>query len=107
MGRLCGRSRDFGLVSLEHLDMADRADWRAVASAHARGAHDAYVQSGPAGMRWDACSSDALVLAAGGAFTDCDGTPIDYKAPDIVNSRGLVATNGRIHGAVVDALRGC
>jgi len=71
----------------------------------ATGAHDAYVQSGPAGMRWDACSSEALVLAAGGAFTDCDGAALDYKAPDIVNARGLVATNGRIHRAVIDALR--
>jgi 3'-phosphoadenosine 5'-phosphosulfate (PAPS) 3'-phosphatase len=71
----------------------------------AAGTHDAYVQSGPAGMRWDACSSEALVLAAGGSFTDCDGAALDYKAPDIVNTRGLVATNGRIHGAVIDALR--
>jgi 3'-phosphoadenosine 5'-phosphosulfate (PAPS) 3'-phosphatase len=71
----------------------------------ATGAHDAYVQSGPAGMRWDACSSEALVLAAGGMFTDCDGSPVDYRAPSLVNDRGLLATNGRIHAAILDALR--
>jgi 3'(2'), 5'-bisphosphate nucleotidase len=72
----------------------------------ATGAHDAYVQSGPAGMRWDACSSEALVLAAGGAFTDIDGAAIDYKAENLVNARGLVATNGHLHRAVLEALRG-
>jgi len=57
-------------------------------------------------MRWDACSSEALVLAAGGAFTDVDGASLDYKATDIVNARGLVATNGHIHRAIIEALRG-
>jgi 3'(2'), 5'-bisphosphate nucleotidase len=71
----------------------------------ATGAHDAYVQSGPAGMRWDACSSDALIIAAGGAFSDVDGAALDYKAPDLVNARGLVATNGHIHRAIIEALR--
>ncbi len=71
----------------------------------AMGAHDVYVQSGPAGLRWDACSSEALVLAAGGSFTDVDGALLDYEATDLVNARGLVASNGLVHGAVIDALR--
>ena len=71
----------------------------------ATGVHDAYAQSGPAGMRWDACSSEALVIAAGGAYTDLDGAPLDYKARDIVNTRGLLATNGHLHRAVIAALR--
>ena len=32
----------------------------------ATGAHDVYVQPGRAGMRWDACATEALVRAAGG-----------------------------------------
>ena len=69
------------------------------------GANDVYVQPGPAGMRWDACASEALVRAAGGELTDARGAPIDYATPDLVNSRGLLATNGRLHRRVVDALK--
>jgi 3'(2'), 5'-bisphosphate nucleotidase len=71
----------------------------------ATGVHDVYLHPGRAGMRWDACATDALVCAAGGAFTDADGVPIDYAAQDLVNAGGLVATNGRVQKAVVDALR--
>jgi 3'(2'), 5'-bisphosphate nucleotidase len=71
----------------------------------ATGVHDVYLHPGRAGMRWDACATDALVCAAGGAFSDAAGALIDYAAEDLVNARGLVATNGRLHQAVVDALR--
>jgi 3'(2'), 5'-bisphosphate nucleotidase len=71
----------------------------------ATGVHDVYLHPGRAGMRWDACATDALVCAAGGAFSDAAGAPIDYAAEDLVNARGLVPTNGRLHRAVVDALR--
>jgi 3'(2'), 5'-bisphosphate nucleotidase len=71
----------------------------------ATGTHDIYLQPGLAGMRWDACAAEALVVAAGGRFTDVDGNCIDYADPDLVNRRGLVATNGRLHDAVLDALR--
>jgi 3'(2'), 5'-bisphosphate nucleotidase len=72
----------------------------------ATGVHDVYVQPGPAGMRWDACASEALVRAAGGELTDAGGAPIDYAVADLVNSRGLLATNGRLHRRVVEALKG-
>jgi 3'(2'), 5'-bisphosphate nucleotidase len=71
----------------------------------ATGAHDIYLQPGRAGMRWDACAAEALVAAAGGRFTDADGNLIDYADTDLVNHRGLVATNGRLHEAMLDALR--
>jgi len=63
------------------------------------------LHPGRAGMRWDACATDALVCAAGGTFSNADGVPIDYAAQDLVNAGGLLATNGRVHKAVVDALR--
>ena len=56
-------------------------------------------------MRWDACASEALVRAAGGELTDAGGAPIDYAIPDLVNSRGLLATNGLLHRRAVDALK--
>jgi 3'(2'), 5'-bisphosphate nucleotidase len=71
----------------------------------AKGAHDIYLQPGPAGMRWDACASEALVVAAGGQCTDADGSAFDYRTRDLSNARGLVATNGRLHSATIDALR--
>lgn len=71
----------------------------------ATGDHDAYIQPGRAGMRWDACATEALVVAAGGACTDAHGGAFDYATTDIENSRGLVATNGHLHDALVDALR--
>jgi 3'(2'), 5'-bisphosphate nucleotidase len=71
----------------------------------ATGVHDVYLQPGRAGMRWDACATEALVRAAGGECTEADGALLDYARDDLVNSHGLVATNGRLHAAVIDALR--
>jgi 3'(2'), 5'-bisphosphate nucleotidase len=71
----------------------------------ATGVHDVYVQPGPAGMRWDACASEALVRAAGGELTDAFGAPIDYAVDELVNSRGLLATNGRLHRSAVEGLK--
>jgi len=70
----------------------------------ATGAHDVYLQQGSAGMRWDACASEALVIAAGGACTEADGSPFDYANGELANARGLVATNGRVHQELIDAL---
>ena len=46
---------------------------------------------------WDTLAGVAMVRAAGGTVTDLDGEPWRY------DSVGLVASNGRIHGAVLDA----
>jgi 3'(2'), 5'-bisphosphate nucleotidase len=62
---------------------------------------EAYVAPGYAGKRWDSCATDALVTAAGGILTDTHGDPIDYRAPSLSNSRGLIASNGHIHEALV------
>jgi|HubBroStandDraft_1064217.scaffolds.fasta_scaffold04108_7 3'(2'), 5'-bisphosphate nucleotidase len=71
----------------------------------ATGDHDVYLQPGPAGMRWDACASEALVVAAGGACTDADGGAFDYRTRDLSNARGLVATNGLLHREAIEMLR--
>ncbi|MGD0676656.1 MAG: 3'(2'),5'-bisphosphate nucleotidase CysQ [Polyangiaceae bacterium] len=71
----------------------------------ATGAHDVYLQPGIAGMRWDACASDALVRAAGGECTDQQGRHFEYASGELLNASGLVATNGLLHVAVVEALR--
>jgi 3'(2'), 5'-bisphosphate nucleotidase len=67
----------------------------------ASGAAEIYVAPGPAGKRWDACAADALVTAAGGRYTDAYGALFDYRAESVANRRGIVATNGRLHDAVL------
>ncbi len=70
----------------------------------AAGEVEAYVAPGYAGKLWDACAADALVTAAGGAFTDTHGDPIDYRAPSLSNDRGLLATNGHVQAHLVASL---
>jgi 3'(2'), 5'-bisphosphate nucleotidase len=70
----------------------------------ATGEADVYLQPGKAGMRWDACATEALVVAAGGAMTDADGALIDYRGASLENARGMVASNGRLQRAVLEGL---
>jgi 3'(2'), 5'-bisphosphate nucleotidase len=70
----------------------------------ARGKAELYLAPHYAGKRWDACASDALVNSAGGRVTDAFGELIDYRAESLSNDRGLVATNARIHDAVIEQL---
>lgn len=70
----------------------------------ATGVHDVYLQPGNAGMRWDACATEALVCAAGGACTEANGAHFDYAREALLNDGGLVASNGRLHERLVKAL---
>jgi 3'(2'), 5'-bisphosphate nucleotidase len=67
----------------------------------AEGLADAYVDTGASTKRWDACAIDALVTAAGGRVSDVTGAPIDYRGPSLANERGLLASNGRLHEAIL------
>jgi 3'(2'), 5'-bisphosphate nucleotidase len=70
----------------------------------ARGDAEAYVAPFYAGKRWDACAAEALVVAAGGRVTDAYGELIDYRAESLSNDRGVVATNGVLHDALLDRI---
>jgi len=74
------------------------------AAAIARGVADAYVAPHYAGKRWDACASDALVTAAGGKLTNANGKLFDYRAAELDNDRGIVASNGLLHDAIIERL---
>jgi len=74
------------------------------ASVVAHGAADAYVAPHYAGKRWDACAADALISAAGGKLTDSRGQLIEYRSERLDNDRGVVATNGLLHDAIVEKL---
>jgi 3'(2'), 5'-bisphosphate nucleotidase len=67
----------------------------------AEGLAEAYVETSAGTKRWDACAIDALVTAAGGRLSDLKGEPIDYRGATLVNERGLVVTNGRVHEAII------
>jgi 3'(2'), 5'-bisphosphate nucleotidase len=79
-------------------------------SAGLKGAHvacgiaEAYVAPGYAGKRWDAAAAEAIVVAAQGRFTDATGASIDYRAPHLTNDRGIVASNGALHEALLERL---
>ena len=70
----------------------------------AEGFADAHVAPFYAGKRWDACAAEALIAAAGGRVTDAYGEPIAYRGAGLSNDRGLVATNGRVHDAILRKL---
>ena len=74
------------------------------AAAVARGAADAYVAPHYAGKRWDACAADALITAAGGKLTNADGELFDYRALDLGNDRGIIASNSRLHDEILEKL---
>jgi 3'(2'), 5'-bisphosphate nucleotidase len=73
----------------------------AVAAAEA----DAYVAPGRAGCRWDLCAGEAIIHAAGGRVTDARGELLDYRGDSLVNAHGIVASNGRVHDAILERWR--
>jgi len=49
-------------------------------------------------------AADALVAAAGGKLTNANGERFDYRAPELDNDRGIVASNGLMHDAIIERL---
>jgi len=55
---------------------------------------------------WDHAAGMICVEEAGGRVTDVTGKPLDFSAGKrLENNRGVIATSGRIHDAVVAAVR--
>lgn len=80
----------------------------------ARGEADVYLEPGPYTKLWDSCGPEAILRAAGGAFTTILGQPLIYGASlsptvsvkdQLANTHGLLASNGFCHERVVQALR--
>lgn len=69
----------------------------------ARGLSDLYVGASAA-KEWDLCAPHAVLLEAGGTLTDlCGGAPT-YNKAELAPCRGVIASNGRAHAAIVEAL---
>jgi len=55
---------------------------------------------------WDHGAGSIVVEEAGGTVTDVAGDPLDFSlGRTLAHNRGIVATNGRFHDAVVDAVQ--
>ena len=62
---------------------------------------DLYVHLTGHTCLWDSCGPEAILVAAGGRFSDLFGNPIDYRSAQIENARGLLACNAAAFDAVV------
>lgn len=71
----------------------------------AEGSADLYLQPGRSGKRWDSCAPEAIVVAAGGRFTDANGKLIDYSGGPLENSTGVLVSNGILHEAALAKIR--
>jgi 3'(2'), 5'-bisphosphate nucleotidase len=70
----------------------------------ALGERDLYVNPSSKTSSWDTCGPEALLVEAGGRVSDIEGTPLRYDTENIHHRRGLVASNGPIHDAVIAKL---
>ena len=71
----------------------------------ALGERDLYVNPSSRSKAWDTCAPEVILREAGGTLTDLWGEPLRYLAPDLWNRRGLCASNGVLHQAVLARLR--
>ena len=71
----------------------------------AMGEMDLYVNPSSRSKAWDTCAPQTLLHEAGGKITDLWGEPLAYDRAELGNQRGLLASNGLVHDAVLARLR--
>jgi 3'(2'), 5'-bisphosphate nucleotidase len=71
----------------------------------ARGEGDVYVNRYLAFHDWDICAGHVLVTEAGGTVTGLLGEELHYGTEGAWQRSGLLASNGKLHGAAVEKLR--
>ena len=55
---------------------------------------------------WDQAAGSIVIEEAGGRITDLDGKPLDFShGRTLAKNRGIVATNGHLHDAILSGLR--
>ncbi|MEO6652394.1 MAG: inositol monophosphatase family protein [Ilumatobacteraceae bacterium] len=82
---------------------ASTAQWRAVTRRST-----CVCRPAPATQEkiWDHAAGKFVVEQAGGRVTDADGAPLDFSfGARLTANAGVVATSGRFHGEVVEAVR--
>lgn len=68
----------------------------------AAGQADASWSRGPKN-EWDICAGVLLIQEAGGVCVNLDTTPYTFNRPN-PKVKGVIADNGHLHGAILDAL---
>lgn len=66
---------------------------------------DLYVHMSDKSSAWDTCAPEAILIAAGGRFTDLAGEPIAYGIADVRTRRGILACNSAAFSAVLPVVR--
>jgi 3'(2'), 5'-bisphosphate nucleotidase len=66
---------------------------------------DLYVHVSDKSSLWDACGPEAILKAAGGRFTHVDGSQISYRATEMANQKGILASNSATFEPVLAAVR--
>ncbi len=109
-------SHEAAVTAAERLGITQepvRIDSQAKYALVARGEADIYLRlpRGNAGGEryveriWDHAAGMLVVEEAGGQVTDVNGRPLNFTCgPLLEKNRGVVATNGRLHEAVLEAL---
>jgi 3'(2'), 5'-bisphosphate nucleotidase len=93
-------------VQGEVVRMDSQAKYAAVASGQAEIYIRSSVREGYRERVWDHAAGALIVEQAGGRVTDLDGVPLDFGLGGrLAANRGVLATNGLLHGALLDALR--
>jgi 3'(2'), 5'-bisphosphate nucleotidase len=91
-------------ITLEPIRMDSQAKYATVASGDA----DVYLRlptkTGYFEKIWDHAGGVLIVQEAGGTVTDVSGKPLDFsQGRELARNRGVIATNGALHDAVVAA----
>jgi len=53
---------------------------------------------------WDQAAGALVLEEAGGRITDLDGKPLEFTSRVLVNNRGVLASNGHLHEALLKSL---
>jgi 3'(2'), 5'-bisphosphate nucleotidase len=69
----------------------------------ASGQSDVYVAT-TVSKEWDLCAPHALLMEAGGVVTNLCGESLRYNKRDVQMCDGLVASNGRVHDRILNAI---
>ena len=86
-----------------------RLDSQAKYAVVARGEADVYLRlptrPGYVEKIWDHAAGMLVITEAGGTVTDIYGKPLDFsKGSGLSENKGVIATNGRLHDEVIEAL---
>jgi 3'(2'), 5'-bisphosphate nucleotidase len=72
----------------------------------ARGDAEAHINTNFRACKWDIAAPQTILEEAGGAVSDLDGNPIDYKKDDVHLGRSYVASASKeLHGKIIEELR--